>query len=127
MAAIDADVIGDFDMTADGEVTQADVDELITGVLNTARGDADLDGEVAFADFLLLSAKFGQPGGWGDGDFDGNGLVQFADFLMLSANFGSGAAVAAVPEPASVNFAGYCALLAIWWLRGARRKSRLRG
>ncbi len=127
VAAIDADVIGDFDMTADGEVTQADVDELITGVLNTARGDADLDGEVAFADFLLLSAKFGQPGGWGDGDFDGNGLVQFADFLMLSANFGSGAAVAAVPEPAPVTFAGYGALLAIWWLRGARRKSRLRG
>ena len=51
-------------------------------------GDVDRDGEVSFADFLLLSANFGQtvfP--TEDGDLDGNGLVDFADFLLLSFEF----------------------------------------
>ena len=54
-------------------------------------GDADDNREVAFADFLALSANFGKAVGavWEDGDFDGNGAVDFADFLILSANFGN--------------------------------------
>lgn len=122
VAAIAAGVIGDFDLTSDGSVTQADVDELLVGVLNTARGDADLDGEVAFGDFLSLSSSFGQPGGWSHGDFDGNGLVQFPDFLILSANFGSGGLVQAVPEPAPSVHVGYCIAFTIMWLRRANRK-----
>ena len=64
-------------------------------------GDANFDGQVAFADFLVLSSNFDQPGRkWSDGDFDSNGIVQFADFLILSENFGRSAAVAtSVPEP----------------------------
>lgn len=53
-------------------------------------GDADGDGEVAFSDFLLLSANFGKQvdAVWADGDFNEDGKVEFADFLILSANFG---------------------------------------
>jgi hypothetical protein len=54
-------------------------------------GDADGDGEVAFADFLLLAANFGQPADavWADGDFNEDGRIEFADFLILAKNFGN--------------------------------------
>ena len=53
-------------------------------------GDADGDGKVAFADFLILSANFGKQvdAVWADGDFNGDGKIEFADFLILSENFG---------------------------------------
>ena len=53
-------------------------------------GDASLDDEVAFEDFLILSANFGKETDaiWQDGDFNEDGSVDFADFLLLSANFG---------------------------------------
>lgn len=54
-------------------------------------GDANEDGEVSFADFLILSANFGQvSASWEDGDFNEDGNVNFADFLLLSRNFGNG-------------------------------------
>lgn len=52
-------------------------------------GDFNADGQVAFDDFLILSANFGtnvEPRT--SGDADGNGRVEFADFLVLSKNFG---------------------------------------
>ena len=52
-------------------------------------GDANRDGQVNFADFLILSVAFGTEGGWPSGDFDGDGVVTFSDFLVLSSNFGS--------------------------------------
>lgn len=81
-----------------------------TGVIDTCTvpdggiaGDLDGDGEVAFADFLTLSANFGQMDvPYADGDIDCDGEVAFADFLTLSANFGQSAGgAAAVPEPSS--------------------------
>ena len=52
-------------------------------------GDANQDGIVSFADFLILSGNFGKTSqGFQDGDFDGTGTVDFADFLILSKNFG---------------------------------------
>ena len=64
-------------------------------------GDIDRDGIVGFADFLLLSSRFGQavsPSGC-CGDINGDGEVAFVDFLILSANFGRPDQFAAVPEP----------------------------
>ena len=52
-------------------------------------GDINGDGEVAFADFLILSDAFGSdvdPPGSG-ADIDGDGNVGFADFLILSDKF----------------------------------------
>jgi len=52
-------------------------------------GDADMDGQVSFSDFLILSANFGMSNAdQKDGDFDGNGTVDFDDFLILADNFG---------------------------------------
>lgn len=55
-------------------------------------GDANRDGAVSFADFLVLSAHFGTSGtdslGGQQGDFDGDAAVGFSDFLVLAANFG---------------------------------------
>lgn len=65
-------------------------------------GDLDGNGSVEFADFLALSANFGQTEGttYEAGDIDCDGEVAFADFLALSGNFGATAAGAAsVPEP----------------------------
>ena len=54
-------------------------------------GDTNRDDVVDFADFLVLSANFGNPTEYGvaDGDIDENGIVDFADFLLLSSNFGN--------------------------------------
>ena len=53
-------------------------------------GDANEDGEVSFADFLIVSANFGQSDRtWQAGDFNGDGLTGFDDFLILSENFGA--------------------------------------
>ena len=88
------DVVGDCN--GDGVVDAADlacvatIDErdTVLGLLNTLPGDLDGNGDVAFADFLVLSANFGQQGGYADGNIDLTGEIAFADFLVLSANFG---------------------------------------
>ena len=100
---------GAFDLNNDGLVNQDDLDQFLGGNIisagNTLNGDADFDGQVTFADFLVLSANFGQVDKkWSEGDFAVNGQVEFADFLTLSSNFGASAdptpaLVDQVPEP----------------------------
>ena len=77
-----------FDLNDDEMVDPQDADYLIRDVLASSRGDADLSGSVNFADFLTLSANFGNAGVWAEGDFSGDGIVAFDDFLLLSGNFG---------------------------------------
>ena len=69
--------------------------------LGVIPGDLDVDNEVGFSDFLILSGNFGNADvGYTGGDIDGDGEVAFADFLALSGNFGmSSAAASSVPEP----------------------------
>ncbi|HZL35042.1 MAG TPA: dockerin type I domain-containing protein [Tepidisphaeraceae bacterium] len=57
----------------------------------TRYGDANLDGQVNFADFVALSNHFGATvaSGWDAGDFNYDGTVSFADFVLLSNNFGA--------------------------------------
>ena len=78
-------------------------------------GDLDGDGSVAFADFLVLSANFGQNGGYEDGDVDCSGDIGFSDFLLISANFGqsAGAEAAAVPEPSTNILALFAGMLGL--------------
>ena len=70
-------------------------------------------GGVAFPDFLVLAANFGNAdaNAYSQGDIDGVGGVAFADFLALAANFGQGAVAAAVPEPTSLALLGMGGLL----------------
>ena len=78
-----------FDLDANGIVDDADVTVLLEEILGTKRGDLDVDGDIDFADFLALSAHFGNiDATYGQGDVDGDRSVQFADFLVLSAGFG---------------------------------------
>jgi len=52
-------------------------------------GDINLDGEVGFADFLLLAANFPlQNARPSQGDLNNDEMVDFSDFLILSENFG---------------------------------------
>lgn len=93
-----------FDLNEDGAVDVKDRRVWIEDLFGSFLGDADLNAGVEFADFLSLSANFGEAGGWEAGDFDGSGDVQFADFLLLSDNFGQTAgAVATVPEPTNLT------------------------
>jgi hypothetical protein len=100
------DLLGDCngDGVVDGQDLQcACASGTLSDVLATTGllpGDFDADGNVAFPDFLTLSANFGQTvDGYHLGDADCSGDVGFSDFLLLSANFGQSTGVAAVPEP----------------------------
>ena len=78
-----------FDVNGDGVINIEDYDYLIETIFRSRRGDADLDGEVDFTDFLLLSESFGkEDSGWEEANFDGDEETSFADFLVLSSNFG---------------------------------------
>jgi len=85
-------------------------------------GDLNLDGEVNFPDFLILSTNFGDAtagGVYANGDIDLDGTIGFPDFLALSANFGQAAGAASVPEPGGLTLGLFAiGLLAI------RRRNR---
>lgn len=85
-----------FDMNGDCEVNIDDITTFLD-FANRPLGDADFDGSVGFADFLILSRNFGTPATYTEGDFNADGEVQFSDFLILSANFG-GSTTEVVPE-----------------------------
>jgi hypothetical protein len=111
-----------FDVNGDGAVDIADLSSWVEDQAGTFVGDADLNGTVAFGDFLALSAGFGGEGTWINGDFDCNGLIQFPDFLALSSNFGkTSQTLATVPEPSGM----FLLLSAILFAR-TRRPNKMR-
>jgi len=88
-------------------------------------GDADGDGDVDAADYIMVKTHFGGPPATGTagtgGDFNENGTVDWDDLQTLQAAFGQGAGADTIPEPATlfiVLAAGLPALL-------KRRRSRL--
>ena len=92
-SVIDADV--DLDGVSDLIATNNGCCRHLPGVavvMNTTEplvGDANLDGNVSFEDFVKLSTNFGLANAhWWDGDFDSNGTVDFSDFVLLTINFG---------------------------------------
>ena len=82
-----------FDLTGDGDASQADVVEWITAadIYNSFQGDATLDGNVNLADFAVLGQNFGATSGkdYTTGDFTSDGAVNLADFAVLGQNFGN--------------------------------------
>ena len=106
-------VVGDCN--GDGVVDAADLAcacatgelESVLETLDLVAGDFNADGEVEFADFLILSDNYNQAASYVEGDADCSGEVDFADFLVLSRNYGltSGGVAAAVPEPSSAGLA----------------------
>ncbi len=72
-------------------------------------GDANRSGFVDGSDFAILAGNWQTSGKvWEDGDFNGDGNVDGSDFALLAGNWQTGpaAAVAAIPEPASIAMLG---------------------
>lgn len=81
-------------------------------------GDLNADGEVSFADFLILSSNFGTDvPTHAEGDIDCDGSVAFSDFLVLSSNFGTTVATASVPEPAGFSLTLLTGMISLVTLR----------
>jgi hypothetical protein len=88
-----------FDLDGDGNVDQQDVDVLVTSILGTNYGDANLDHVVNRADAAIVAAHFGGAGGWASGNFDGAADIALADLALLQQQLSP----AASPEaPAAV-------------------------
>jgi len=107
-----ASAITDFDLTKvtfDGDWTGTlavdDDNNLVLSALSSGLiGDADENGVVNAADYMVLKRNMGGPGaGPTTGDFDTDNDVDFADLQLLIGNYDavSGGAPA-VPEPATL-------------------------
>jgi hypothetical protein len=98
-----------YDLTDDGVVDQADVDEWVFNIVpigenvGTVYGDFNLDGEVNAGDLALLATNYGLAGtwGWATGDGNGDGNVDAGDLAMLATNYGT--VVHPVPEPITMS------------------------
>ncbi len=88
---------GQYDMDADGLVTEADTAAWLVagGAMNPSDtggnpflvGDANLDGSVDGSDFLIWNDhKFSGTSDWCQANFDGNAFVDGRDFLIWNAN-----------------------------------------
>ena len=92
-----------FDVSGDGSVNRVDEVFLIESILDTKRGDANLDGRIDSADLNLVALNWqSRTNSWAKGDFDGNGRVNSDDLNLLGSNWQFGIAKAvplSVPEP----------------------------
>ena len=95
--ALDIDVLADatssgitafLDLDGNGTADFADVSFLVTNILGTLPGDANLDGVVDGSDFNRWNDnKFPSCAkSWADGDFNGDATVDGADFNMWVAH-----------------------------------------
>ncbi|MEM7626226.1 MAG: PEP-CTERM sorting domain-containing protein [Planctomycetota bacterium] len=112
------------DIDSSGLVDQTDVDLMLSVILGTAQGDADLDGAIGQADLNAVLLNWGRTdAGWATGDNTGDGFVSQADLnvVLLNWGFSSGGASAAqrvIPEPAT---AALFALLGLGFTTRRRR------
>ncbi len=79
--AVGADLSADI--TGDLVINQADVTELVTGILGTVFGDVNLDGVRNEADCDIATANLNTAGGWARGDVNGDGQITQADLDVI--------------------------------------------
>ena len=81
-----------YDLDADGQLTRADADTLITSVIGTEYGDFTLDGKIDTADLTVLAANWQslQSCCWSSGDATGDGNVDAADLSLMAVRWGFG-------------------------------------
>ena len=115
------------DLDADGVVGRGDVDTLVTKILLTTYGDANLDRRVDEADLQIVAASFDRTDvAWSLGDFTGDRRVDALDVRLLALNWSPLSGVsfaaalrsvtlggAAVPEPTAALSLLSAALLAL--------------
>ena len=105
----------EYDLNGDGSVSDADRGTWVNSAdfKHTWFGDADLDGEFNSTDFVTVFTagqyEDGVAGnsGWSTGDWNGDKEFDSADFVAAFVDggfeLGPKAAVAAVPEPATLG------------------------
>lgn len=108
----------DFDLNGDGMVDTVDLDQWLSigGAFSLPSGqpipygDANLDGLVDGADFLIWNTnKFTAGTGWCSGNFNADGQVDGRDFLIWNlSKFITPDQLQSIPEP----------VCATWWLVG---------
>ena len=78
-----------FDLNGDGVLNRDDEDFLITNILGSFRGDANLDCIVNYADSKILSENWYKTGtSWETADFSGDGQTNAADLNWFAINYG---------------------------------------
>jgi hypothetical protein len=119
-----------FDLNGDGLVDDSDRAVWVHDLKQTTFGDANLDGAFNSTDLVevLAAGEYEDDvagnSRWGTGDWNGNGDFQTSD-LILAMQEGSyevepAAAVASVPEPATISLLAGIISLAGWWQRQRR-------
>lgn len=89
-----------FDLDANAQVNQDDLTHLITVILGTLPGDANLDLEVDNTDYGLMLNRLNQNSGWQSGDFNGDGITNLLDYSILATNLSRNATtLTAAPTP----------------------------
>ena len=104
-----------------GSLAVVGKDLVLTGLVTALVGDADDNGVVNAADYIILKTNMGGATGAGaaDGDFNGDGDVDWTDLQLLQDHYGEGSAASgAIPEPATLG------LLAIGAMAVIRRRRR---
>ncbi|QDU70741.1 hypothetical protein [Mucisphaera calidilacus] len=101
-----------FDLDGQNGVDNGDLTEMVTVVLGTNFGDANLDLSVDLLDLSALASNFNAVAGWAGGNFNTDTVVDLLDLSALASNFET----AAAPEPAAAG------LLAIGALALIRRR-----
>jgi hypothetical protein len=77
-----------YDLNSDGLANEEDMDYLIEVILDTAYGDANLDGYVNFWDFVSVNNNYNSfVFSWGMGDFNGDGIVDQLDYAIMMENW----------------------------------------
>jgi hypothetical protein len=84
-------------------------------------GDANLDGAIDGADFVIWNAnKFSSQSRWCAGEFDLNGTVDGQDFILWNSNKFATNGALAVPEPSG----GSTGLVFMIWIFGRHHRKR---
>lgn len=75
------------DLNGDSIVSVADIDFILSRLVRTRFGDANLDGRVDATDFSLWNTnRFHRNSGWSTGDFNGDRLTDGQDFPLWNTN-----------------------------------------